>query len=136
LFLDFILLSFQLLLPTLSYFTMSAASVDKREVNHFDDDSPSAIEKAVPQSALNKDIDFGFAPEVVKKLTRKIDHRLIPVLSMMYGISLIDRTNLAIARAANDGYMNTELGLKDNDRYSIITLIFFVPYIILEIPVS
>lgn len=83
-----------------------------------------------------KDIDYGFEAAEVKRITKKVDRRLIPVLSMMYGISLIDRTNLAIARAANDGYMNTELGLKDNDRYSIITLIFFVPYIILEIPVS
>lgn len=85
------------------------------------------------------DIDEGFDSQVVKRLMRKIDWRLVPVLSAMYAISLIDRTNLASARAANDNYMNTELkltGKEGGDRYSIITLIFFVPYIIFEMPVS
>jgi hypothetical protein len=84
-----------------------------------------------------KDIDYGFEAAEVKRITKKVDRRLIPVLSMMYAISLIDRTNLAIARAANENHMNTELGTGgDNDRYSIITLTFFVPYIIFELPVS
>lgn len=83
------------------------------------------------------DIDEGLDPDAVKKLTRRIDFRLIPVLASMYAISLIDRTNLAIARAANDNYFNTELDAGGtNDRYSIITLVFFVPYIIFEMPVS
>jgi len=116
---------------------------DKQEATHVEytaDDSPSAIEKAAGDAptALVKDIDEGFDLSVVKKLTKKIDRRLIPVLSMMYAISLIDRTNLAIARAANDVHMDKELGFKPTgiDKYSIITLVFFVPYIIFELPVS
>lgn len=68
------------------------------------------------------DLDAGFAPEAVKRITRKIDYRIIPVLSMGYLISLIDRTNLAVARSANDMQMDRDLGLTSNDRYSIITL--------------
>lgn len=119
---------------------MSLSSADKNDATHveYHDDSPSALEKAAPQTAMMSDIDEGFDPVAVKKLTKKIDRRLIPVLSMMYAISLIDRTNLAIARAANDVYMDKELGFKTTgiDKYSIITLVFFIPYIVFELPVS
>lgn len=48
----------------------------------------------------------------------------------------MDRANLALARAANKGQMNKDLGLNIGQRYSIATLAFFIPYIILEVPVS
>lgn len=54
----------------------------------------------------------------------------------MYCVSLIDRTNLSLARQANDIYMDTELGTNIGDRYSMITIFFFPPYILLELPVS
>lgn len=44
------------------------------------------------------------------------------------------RTNLAIARSANEVKMDREIGTNQGDRYSIITLVFFIPYIIFEIP--
>ncbi|TXT07696.1 uncharacterized protein COLE_04620 [Cutaneotrichosporon oleaginosum] len=65
---------------------------------------------------------------------RKVDWRLIPILIAMYTISLIDRTNLATARAANKVKMDREIGTGSGQRYTIITLTFFIPYIILEIP--
>lgn len=83
------------------------------------------------------DLDHGFTAHDVKHTTRKVDRRLIPVLSLLYCISFIDRTNLSLARAANGQKMNTELDLLGgNNRYGLATMIFFVPYIILEIPVS
>ncbi|KLT43898.1 MFS general substrate transporter [Cutaneotrichosporon oleaginosum] len=73
--------------------------------------------------------------ENVKRVTRKVDWRLIPMLILMYAISLIDRTNLSVARTANDNKFDEELGTDgDNNRYSIITVLFFVPYIIFELP--
>jgi hypothetical protein len=83
-----------------------------------------------------RDIDDGFDVAKLKRTMRKVDRRIIPVLAAMYAISLIDRTNLALARAANNGAMNADLGLHIGSRYSIITLVFFPPYIIFEIPVS
>ncbi|TXT04324.1 hypothetical protein VHUM_04211 [Vanrija humicola] len=67
---------------------------------------------------------------------RKVDLRLVPVLSMMYCISLIDRTNLGLARQANGLQMQKDLKLGIGQRFSIATLVFFIPYILLEIPVS
>lgn len=69
-----------------------------------------------------EDIDEGYDPAFIKRVTRKIDLRLIPILSLMYCISLIDRTNLSITRAANEMRMNKELELIGN-RYSIATIV-------------
>lgn len=56
-----------------------------------DEKAPSYGEaEAAPVGGANN-LDVGFAPEEVKRITKKIDWRLIPVLSMMYAISLIDR---------------------------------------------
>merc|ERR1712169_143100 len=59
--------------------------------------------------------------------------RLIPMLSAVYAISLIDRTNISIARTVG---MGRDLQLTVGERYSIITCIFFVPYIIFELPAN
>ncbi|BEI85743.1 hypothetical protein CcaverHIS002_0600300 [Cutaneotrichosporon cavernicola] len=108
------------------------------ETNEVGSDHDQEKGDTVSDSGIQKDIDAGIDPVYLKRLQRKIDFRLIPVLSLMYAISLIDRTNLAIARAANNNHMDKELGLdinnNNNNRYSIITLVFFVPYIIFEIP--
>jgi hypothetical protein len=111
--------------------------IEKVDAKHYETnayaDNGSDHEKGDTHSeeGIQKDIDAGIDPDYLKRLQRKIDWRLIPVLSLMYAISLIDRTNLAIARAANNNQMNKELALDinggDNNRYSIITLVFFVP---------
>ncbi|GAA5999145.1 uncharacterized protein JCM10292_001622 [Rhodotorula paludigena] len=72
-------------------------------------------------------------PAYEKRLVRKIDWRLIPILSAVYAISLIDRTNISIARTVG---MGRDLALTVGERYSIITCLFFVPYIIFEIPAN
>jgi len=66
-----------------------------------------------------------------KKTIRKIDYRLVIILSACYAVSLIDRTNISVARVAG---MQRDLRLDIGERYSIISLIFFVPYIIFELP--
>ncbi|EKD01752.1 hypothetical protein A1Q2_03989 [Trichosporon asahii var. asahii CBS 8904] len=80
------------------------------------------------------DIDEGFDPKEVRRIVRKVDLHLIPILAAMYCISLIDRTNLSMARSANGKLMNKELSLDQGNYYSVATMIFFIPYIILEIP--
>lgn len=109
-------------------------SVEKKESithNEYAASDPSALEG---QDA-KIDIDHGIDPTVLKRIIRKVDWRLVPTLAAMYCVSLIDRTNLSYARQANNMWMDTELGTKYGNRYSIITAVFFIPYIILEIPV-
>ncbi|KAK0570072.1 hypothetical protein OC861_000213 [Tilletia horrida] len=78
--------------------------------------------QAVP--AANFDASF------VKSTMRRVDFRLVPILALAYAISLIDRTNISLARAAG---MNRELQLQIGQRYSIAVIAFFPPYIALEI---
>jgi hypothetical protein len=53
--------------------------------------------------------------------------RLTSLVGLCYAVSLIDRTNISAARVAG---MQVSLQLQVGDRYSIISLLFFVPYII------
>lgn len=64
-------------------------------------------------------------PAFAKRVRRKIDLRLIPIIAALYCISLIDRTNISVARVAG---MAKDLELTVGERYSIISCVFFVPY--------
>lgn len=57
--------------------------------------------------------------------SRRVDLRLLPILGVMYSISLIDRTNLGLALVAG---MQEDLGLDVGARYTIIVMVFFVAY--------
>lgn len=49
-----------------------------------------------------------FDPKEVKRVTRKIDFRLLPVLTTLYLLCYIDRGNIGNARVAG---MNDDLGI-------------------------
>jgi hypothetical protein len=63
-------------------------------------------------------------------LLTRIDLRIIPVLSIMYLLAFLDRTN--VANAAVFG-LQKDLGLSST-QYSTCLTIFFVPYVVFEIP--
>lgn len=70
-----------------------------------------------------------FDPHAVKKIRRKVDFRLLPILTIMYAVSLMDRTNmgnLAIAGMRKDLNILTGLG------YNICNLCFFITYIVFQ----
>ncbi|GMK56332.1 hypothetical protein CspeluHIS016_0301720 [Cutaneotrichosporon spelunceum] len=114
------------------------SEVSKQEVSHLEKtvgDSSDSVKFDESDRKLGVDIDEGFDPAEVKRVVRKVDWRLIPMLILMYAISLIDRTNLSVARTANENRFDKDLGTDgNNNRYSIITVVFFVPYIIFELP--
>ena len=64
-----------------------------------------------------------------RKLVTKIDLRIVPVLSILYLLAFLDRTN--IANAAVFG-LAKDLKLAGN-QYNTALAIFFVPYIVFEI---
>ncbi|KDE08198.1 hypothetical protein MVLG_01677 [Microbotryum lychnidis-dioicae p1A1 Lamole] len=69
--------------------------------------------------------------EFERKTMQKVDRRLLIILGALYAISLIDRTNISVARVAG---MAKDLKLTVGQRYSIITCVFFPPYIVFELP--
>ncbi|KAM0787385.1 hypothetical protein ACM66B_003470 [Microbotryomycetes sp. NB124-2] len=70
------------------------------------------------------------SPEEEKRLLRKIDLRLIPFLSLLYLLSFLDRVNIGQARL--DG-LEKDLNLVGN-QYQIALVVFFVGYVVTEIP--
>ncbi|CAK7221443.1 hypothetical protein SEUCBS140593_004570 [Sporothrix eucalyptigena] len=86
---------------------------------------------AAERAALDAEVLNEFSPEEQKRIMRHVDRRLVVTIGFMYCVSLMDRTNLGSANIAG---MSADLGLEVGTRYSIITLVFFVPYIIFQPP--
>lgn len=66
----------------------------------------------------------------LKKIARKIDYRLLPMLTVLYILSFIDRSNIGNAKVAG---MNDELKLT-GDQYNMALTVFFFPYCLFEVP--
>ena len=74
--------------------------------------------------------DFSKSEE--RRLVAKIDFRLIPVLSILYLLAFIDRTN--IANAAVYG-LTGDIGIASgSNNYNTALTLFFVLYVAFEIP--
>jgi sugar phosphate permease len=65
----------------------------------------------------------------MRRIRRRADLRLIPVLGLMYGISLMDRKNIANAAIAG---MREDLDLVTGYGYSLINMCFFLTYVIFQ----
>jgi MFS family permease len=78
------------------------------------------------------------APELIQcpahtteaKLLRKIDLHVIPWLCIMYLLAFLDRVNIANANVFG---LSKELGLAGT-KYNNALVIFFIPYILFEVP--
>ncbi|KAH6685013.1 major facilitator superfamily domain-containing protein [Plectosphaerella plurivora] len=118
---------------------MAAARVDDVPRRQSDEESGTfRIDEKVDQSTHVETADAngsnsisGLTLAEQKKTIRRIDIRLLPILGVMYSISLIDRTNLGLAMVAG---LQQDLGLQIGNRYTIIVMVFFVAYILFEIP--
>ncbi|KAH8176981.1 major facilitator superfamily protein [Sarocladium implicatum] len=98
-------------------------TVDKADsMYHHDDVKPDDPTLEAGHEAID--------PEAEKKLVRKIDMHILPCMFIMYLLSYMDRTNIGNARIAG---MDKDLNL-DSDRYSIALVVFFVSYVVFEVP--
>ncbi|KAK9446413.1 major facilitator superfamily domain-containing protein [Limtongia smithiae] len=69
-------------------------------------------------------------PAVSKRVVRTIDMHVIPPLFLLYLLAFIDRSNIGNAKIEG---LETSLGMSGND-YNIALVVFFLPYILLEVP--
>ncbi|KAJ3808869.1 MFS general substrate transporter [Lentinula aff. lateritia] len=67
-----------------------------------------------------------------RKLWRKIDLRLMPILCVMYLMSFMDRGNIGNAKLQG---LTTQLNLTGN-QYNIALTMYFIPYCIFECPAN
>ncbi|KAJ5500781.1 hypothetical protein N7453_009832 [Penicillium expansum] len=98
-------------------------------------EKPSSFENVEDINQLasnNVDWDEEYSLPEQRKIIHRIDRRLILMSGLAYCISMIDRTNLGMAAVAG---MTDDLGLAGT-RYSIMILIFFVPYVLLQPPMT
>ena len=95
------------------------------------DHSPDVISKASVSSAENAAVPLECPPNIDEKaLLRKIDIRVIPILFLVYLAAFLDRVNIANALTLG---LPKDLHLKGNQPNVALT-IFFVPYVLFEIP--
>ncbi|KJF60734.1 uncharacterized protein CIMG_08681 [Coccidioides immitis RS] len=71
-----------------------------------------------------------YTPEEAKRILRKVDYRLVPLLAVLYLLAFIDRGNIANAKIAG---MEKDLNLHGS-QYNIALTLFFVPYGLFEVP--
>ncbi|KAG0306693.1 hypothetical protein BGZ98_001894 [Dissophora globulifera] len=69
-------------------------------------------------------------PDAVKKLKAKIDRRLVPLVSVLYLCSFLDRVNIGNAKVAG---IAQDLNLTPSE-YNWALSIFFIGYVLFEVP--
>ncbi|KAF9259714.1 MFS general substrate transporter [Marasmius fiardii PR-910] len=86
------------------------------------------------EHALGEDVvtddQVNFDRKAEAKLRMKIDLMVVPTVSLLYLFCFIDRANIGNARLAG---LETDLALTGND-YNAILSVFYISYIIFEIP--
>jgi hypothetical protein len=65
-----------------------------------------------------------------RKLLMKLDLHIIPILFVLFLLAFIDRINIGNARIQG---LEKDLGMVGND-FNIALFVFFIPYILLEVP--
>ncbi|KAL7652324.1 hypothetical protein ACMYSQ_009617 [Aspergillus niger] len=79
------------------------------------------------------DYDEEFTPAEQRKIIHRVDRRLVTMAGLAYCISLMDRTNLSMAAVAG---MTKDLQLGVGTRYSVVILVFFIPYVVFQPPMT
>lgn len=92
------------------------------------DDSEYAEVEKISDSAHETGLPIDKHQE--KKLIRKIDLHLIPILFVMLMAAFLDRINIGNARIMG---MERDLNMSGND-FNIALFMFFIPYILCELP--
>ncbi|KAH8426022.1 putative MFS transporter [Aspergillus melleus] len=81
-------------------------------------------------SAEDAEFLSNFPEEAKKKVIRKVDMRLVPMFILLYLVAYIDKTNIGNAKI--EGLLPS-LHMSDM-QYNIALSIFFIPYVIAEVP--
>jgi hypothetical protein len=73
---------------------------------------------------------YAIDPAAERRLVWKCDLFVVPILFAVYLLSFLDRINIGNAKIQG---LQTDLKL-NGTQYNVALLIFFVPYILLEVP--
>lgn len=84
------------------------------------------------QHLENGSIHSGLDVGMERKVLKKVDAFLMPMLSFLLLVAFLDRTNIGNARIQG---LEKDLNMHGN-QYNIALFIFFIPYMILDIPAN
>ncbi|KAI1816434.1 major facilitator superfamily domain-containing protein [Poronia punctata] len=85
---------------------------------------------SVVAEVSKEDSPIQFDEAAEKKLLRKCDLNVIPCITLLFFLAFLDRTNIGNAKIQG---MTEDLNLTGND-YNVALFIFFIPYILFEVP--
>lgn len=91
-------------------------------------ETPRSLESPKPESSEKSPIDSALE----KKLLRKLDFRVIPILWFLFLVSFFDRSNIGNAKIAG---MTKALHMKGND-YNVAVTVFTVAYVVFGVPAN
>ncbi|KYK58452.1 hypothetical protein DCS_05468 [Drechmeria coniospora] len=66
-----------------------------------------------------------------RRLVRKLDLAIFPTFFVIYMMSFLDRINISNARIQG---MEKELALDQGNRFNVVLFVYFISYILLEVP--
>lgn len=102
--------------------SISQGEVEKSTVLHDEDVITMDPKENINLAPLDQD--------ALKALQWKCDIHIIPPLFVLFLLAFLDRTNIGNAKIQG---LDTSLHMGGND-YNVALLVFFVPYILLEVP--
>ncbi|KAJ5704938.1 hypothetical protein N7536_000627 [Penicillium majusculum] len=111
--------------------TPTPAKGNVHYVNRNGDDTPKSFEEVIPgydATLMGARATLSSAEE--KKLLRRIDWHLIPLLAVIYMLKSVDFTNVSYARTMDKGTAHnilTELKMT-SDQYNLVTTMYYVSW--------
>ncbi|KAK0303398.1 hypothetical protein LTR01_008126 [Friedmanniomyces endolithicus] len=105
---------------------------DRLEYGHkpIDNSDQSSGEELATLDKGFTDVISQVSPEEERRILKKVDFRLVPVLSLLYLVAFIDRSNIGNAKIAG---LSTDLKLSGLQYNTAVTM-FFVSYGFFEVP--
>jgi hypothetical protein len=91
-----------------------------------DEVTQDTIEDLKAIESSESDID----PVKEKKLLWKCDYHVVPILNILFMFAFLDRINIGNARLMG---LEKDLGMSGH-QYNVALFVFFIPYILLEVP--
>lgn len=92
--------------------------------------SEKAIESELVEQVKSERPLEEIDPAAEKRLLWKLDIHVVPILTLLFLLAFLDRINIGNARLQG---LEEDLNMKGRD-YNIALFIFFIPYILFEVP--
>jgi hypothetical protein len=94
-------------------------------------DKEAMVKEGVMSSTSSGDFEYTPpSPQEDRKLTTRLDFKIIPIFGLLYLICFLDRTNIANARLAG---LEAALDMPSNG-FNVALSIFYIPFVLFEVP--